>query len=135
MSGIIILILIVVFVLAWPRIWGWLRPYAARWAQRRAEDALRRAMGMPPREKRRAGRAGSGSASARNASGRRRQQRRQPEGPIIPKEYAVDVDFTEIHSYSDETVISDDSKGNVEFRTERQVSDAEIIEIRRSPAK
>ena len=127
MSGLIILLIL---VLALPYLWRLLKPYIARWAQRRAENMLRRAMGMPPhgdrKERKQAFRT---SADGSRASSRRR---RAPMGPLIPKEYAVDVEFTEIHSYSEDTVISGGEDGSVKYRTESQVSDAEIIEIRKN---
>lgn len=127
MSGLIILLIL---VLVLPYLWRLLRPYIARWAQRRAENMLRRAMGMSPHSKQNDRK----HAFRTSADNRRESSRRHhaPDGPLIPKEYAVDVDFTEIHSYSEETVISDAGDGRVKFRTESQVSDAEIIEIRKN---
>ena len=49
---------------------------------------------------------------------------------MIPKEYAVDVEYTEIRSYSSEETIASDGK-SVRYAVESQVSDAEIIEIKR----
>lgn len=127
MSGLIILLLIVIGV---PYIWRWLKPYFYRWMQRRTEDYVRRAMGMPPRDKYQSRRRNSYSSSGQSApsSGGRRSNRPQSSDPLIPKEYAVDVDFTETHSYSSEEVIASDGK-NVSYKVESQVSDAEIIEI------
>ncbi len=125
MSGLIILVLIFIGL---PYILRWLKPYFYRWMQHRTEDYVRRAMGMPPRDK-----SGSGRARSNRSSFYSRNQRRQPthtSGPLIPKEYAVDVEYTEIHSYSSEEVIASDGKA-VRYSVESQVSDAEIIEIRK----
>ena len=124
MTGLLILFLLIIGV---PYLWRWLKPYFYRWAQRRTEDYIRSAMGMPPRDK----------------SGSRRRQSPPPpppygrssrgyadEGPIIPKEYAEDVEWTEVRSYSEETRIASDGK-SARVITESQVSDAEIIEIRK----
>lgn len=130
MTGLIILILLIVGV---PYLWRWLKPYLMRWVQHRTEDYVRSKMGMPPRDRSR--------GSRRNDSGRQQQRTRggnsrgysrsqYSDEPLIPKEYAEDVDFTEMHSYSDDTEIASDGK-NVKIRQESQVSDAEIIEIRK----
>lgn len=82
---------------------------------------------MPPR-------GSSGSDSRSSASSRKsgyytrtRKSSRSNSGPVIPKEYAEDVEFTEIHSYSEEHTIA--GKESVSYRRESQVSDAEIITI------
>ncbi len=129
MSGLLILILIFIGV---PLLWRWLKPYFYRWMQRRTEDYVRKAMGMPPRDKKKNSRSeGSRSYSASGSYGRSSNNRGyHSSGPLIPKEYAVDVEYTEIRSYSSETTIA--SGGNrVKYKIESQVSEAEIIEIRR----
>lgn len=131
MSGLIILILIFIGV---PVLWRWLKPYFFSWAQRRTEDYVRKSMGMPPRDKSRSRQSNAynsssySSSSSSSSYGRRRP--RYHSGPIIPKEYAVDVEYTEIRSYSSEEVIASDGK-NVRYSVESQVSDAEILEIRK----
>ena len=137
MSGLLILILIFIGV---PLLWRWLKPYFFRWAQHRTEDYIRSQMGMPPRDKnksrtqqnqqRYSSSEGYSSGSYSSAPyGYRRRGRGYSSGPLIPKEYAVDVEYTEIRSYSsDETIASDGHA--VRYTVESQVSDAEIIEIR-----
>lgn len=125
MSGLLILLLLFIGL---PYLWRWLKPYFYRWMQRRTEDYVRRAMGMPPRDKSRSRRGQSGRSYGATSSGR--QQHHPSSGPIIPKEYAVDVEYTEIRSYSSEEEIASDGK-NVSYTVESQVSDAEIIEIRK----
>ena len=137
MSGLLILILIFIGV---PLLWRWLKPYFFRWAQHRTEDYVRRQMGMPPRDrkntrsKQRQSYSSSGGYSSESYTGGgyggRRRNRGYSSGPLIPKEYAVDVEYTEIRSYSSEQTIASDG-GSVRFKVESQVSDAEIIEIRR----
>ena len=137
MSGLLILILIFIGV---PLLWRWLKPYFFRWAQHRTEDYVRRQMGMPPRDRKssRSQRRQAYSSSdeysssgySHGASGSRRRSRGYSSGPLIPKEYAVDVEYTEIRSYSSEEEIAPDGK-TVRYAVESQVSDAEIIEIRR----
>lgn len=133
MSGLLILILIFIGV---PLLWRWLKPYFFRWAQNRTEDYIRRQMGMPPRDrkKERKNRRQQSNASSGGYSsdpyGRHRGSRSYSSGPLIPKEYAVDVEYTEIHSYSSEETIASDGN-RVRYTVESQVSDAEIIEIRR----
>lgn len=135
MTGFVILILLVVVL---PYVYRWLRPYIYRWMQRRAENYMRRAMGMPPR--------GKSDSNKKDRSQRREEARGRsrgegpeygrrayasPDEPLIPKEYAEDVAFTEIHSYSEDTVIGEE-EGHVRVKVESQVSDAEIIEIKKN---
>lgn len=133
MSGLLILILIFIGV---PLLWRWLKPYFLSWAQRRTEDYVRNAMGMPPRDRnksrsqQRQSYGYSSGGHSQGAYGGRRGNRGYSSGPLIPKEYAVDVEFTEIRSYSSEDTIASDGK-TVRYTVESQVSDAEIIEIRR----
>lgn len=137
MAGFIILILLVV---ALPYVYRWLRPYIYRWMQRRAENYMRRAMGMPPRGKERKENRGQGREETRgrsrgarsgHGSGYGRRAYASADEPLIPKEYAEDVAFTEIHSYSEDTVIGEEG-GHVRVKVESQVSDAEIIEIKKN---
>ncbi|MDE6785591.1 MAG: hypothetical protein K2J46_00940 [Muribaculaceae bacterium] len=132
MSGLLILILIFIGI---PLLWRWVKPYFYRWMQRRTEDYVRSAMGMPPRDKSRSKSSGqqSYSSSGKYGYGSQRSRSRYgsySSGPLIPKEYAVDVEYTEIHSFSSEETIASDGK-RVSYKMESQVSDAEIIEIRK----
>ncbi len=129
MSGLLILILIFIGI---PMLWRWLKPYFYRWMQRRTEDYVRRAMGMPPRDKKKSGSGNRSQAYSSSGSygSRGNDRRRNSSGPLIPKEYAVDVEYTEIHLYSSEETIAFDGK-SVRYSVESQVSDAEIIEIRK----
>lgn len=131
MQGIAIILLIAVFFwLVWPYIARWLRKKAAQ----KTEDFIRRATGMPPRP---------GSSEYRRQHHERRRQeeqtsrrnsrdRRNGHGysePLIPKEYAEDVEYTETKDFSVRTESSSLNE-NVSFKTEHQVSDAEWVEIK-----
>ena len=97
MRGLAILLLIVVFFwVVWPRLSRWLK----RKAMERAEDYVRSSMGMPPRDR--------GRRSSQKQQDTYTRERRNPfgpdsytKGPIIPKEYAEDVEFTETIDYSE----------------------------------
>lgn len=126
MSGLLILLLIFIGV---PYLWRWLKPYFFRWMQHRTEDYVRNAMGMPPRDKSK-GKSGRRQTQGSSSYYNQKSRADHSSGPLIPKEYAVDVEYTEVHSYSSEEVIASDGK-TVRYSVESQVSDAEIIEIRK----
>ena len=134
MRGLGIIILIVVFFwLIWPAISRWLK----RKAMEKAEDYMRSSMGMPPRDKSR--KKGKDTYSGQQGTYSQRQ-RRNPFGPdkygnepIIPKEYAEDVEYTETKDYSsDERYRKETSR---ETYHESQISDAEWTEIKKSRTK
>lgn len=135
----IFLIILIIVIACWPWISRWLKQFLAR----RAEDYLRKATGMPPRpgsrEEKRQQRASSRqtySSSQDNFSdsayGRSSRQRRRTRNgykePIIPPEYAEDVEFVETKSFS-ETTIGDSGRQIRQFH-ESQVSDVEWVEIK-----
>ena len=117
-----------------------------RYMANKAEDFLRSAAGMPPRpgsrkaRKEAAGRNNNGYDSTGNNDSygyydpyrsRRRSSRYYNNGPIIPKEYAEDVEFVETKEFSRTSIDSAEYAGN--DRTdwhESQVSDAEWEEIK-----
>lgn len=125
--GTFLVILIVIFAL-WPIILRWLRPLIMRYMQRKAEDYIRKAAGFPPREEQRKRRASSKSSgnAHRTQSG---YQRQTDDGPVIPREYAEDVEFVEYKQYSSDTTIKSDGH-RVEIKEESQVSDVEWEEIK-----
>lgn len=133
----IFLIIIIILIACWPWISKWLQRYMAR----RAEDFLRHATGMPPRsgskdEKRQQRTARQNAKSTANQanssySRRRRSQKRSyrdPNEPIIPPEYAEDVEFVETRSYSETTIGA--TERNTRQYSESQVSDVEYVEIK-----
>ena len=135
MRGLGILILIVIFFwLIWPMISRWLK----RKAVEKAEDYMRSSMGMPPRDKRRKAERGARygdedryySRSHTQSKERNDRERR----PIIPKEYAEDVEFTETKDYSSrekEKTTSD----KIENYHESQISDVEWTEVKKPHSK
>ncbi len=140
MKTILIIIALVAIWFLVPRllklITPWLTRRALRYAGKKAgidPDLLKQAFGENQEKKK----SRFTSDSSGNAGRQRSRRRTSSSGPIIPKEYAVDVEFTEIHSYSEETVIHPDPAGGKQgkgffrksTRIEEQVSDAEIIEI------
>lgn len=105
----------IVIILAIIAIWLIFAPYIRPWLQRRAEqklaDYLRRQMGMPTEKEQR--QAEKNARNRRNAAygtwtnpaGHQNTRSRHPaDEPLIPKEYAVDVEYTEIREFA-QTVI------------------------------
>lgn len=134
MRGIGILILVVLFFwLCWPAISRWLK----RKAMERADSYLRKAMGMPPREKKSGRRAGGDRYSSEEDFHdtdrfyrQRGYGRRRGDEPLIPKEYAEDVDFEETISQSENKEIKPESM--TQSYHESQVSDVEYTEVKSS---
>lgn len=135
MQGLGILILIVLFF--------WIvRPWIARWLKRkameRAEDYMRSSMGMPPRDKKKK----RGSYSNDDGNAFYQRERRNPfdgshknKEPLIPKEYAEDVEFVETISYSETIEFQKKPDKSSKPSHESQISDAEFIEIKESGSK
>lgn len=117
----------------------WVRAYMAR----RAEDFIRKATGMPPRpgsrEERKQRERTQTYSDSGNRYGRKSRKSRwsmSPDEPIIPKEYAEDVEFVETKDYSETTVGDIDSEGRTHVRYhESQVTDVEWEEIKTKPGK
>lgn len=121
--AIALLILLLLFLL-WPTIMRLLRGYMSR----KAEDYLRKMTGMPPREK--SSRKSRSSHSAGRQKGKGDTSVHDDE-PIIPREYAEDVEFVEIKEYSESVTIGENASG-VSYTVESQVSDVEYREIKSS---
>ena len=136
MKGLAILILIVLFF--------WIvGPFIMKWAKRkameRAEDYMRQSMGLPPRHKKK-------SKFSKQQRQQEKQQyyqreRRNPFGPdaygkepLIPKEYAEDVEFTETIDYSAHE-IKIEKEGDKKIYHESQISDVEWTEIKQPRSK
>lgn len=128
MKGIAILLLIVIFFcLIWPVIARWLK----KKAMERMEDYVRSSMGMPPRDKKKRA---TGRNQEEYQQGFYQRKRRNPfsqksDEPLIPKEYAEDVEFTETIDYSS-TEYRHSADGNIKHYHESQISDAEWTEIK-----
>lgn len=109
-------------------VWPLLRPVIARWMQNRTEDTIRRMMGMPSRKEEKKAKKRAEKEAARSNSNSRRTHRnsQSPQSPIIPKEYAEDVEFTEYREFSyKETTVTTDNK----TYHESQVEDVEYKEV------
>ncbi|MCM1489617.1 MAG: hypothetical protein NC095_02140 [Muribaculum sp.] len=120
------LFILIILIFGLPYLWRAIRPYIYRWMQRRTEDYIRNAMGMPPRGKQKTNSRHSGDSSETRSKSRTKSYRKYGE-PVIPKEYAEDVEFTEIKTYSEQQIIAGEE--GISYSNESQVSDAEIIEI------
>ena len=133
MTGLGILILVVVFFwVIWPYIARWLK----RKAMERAENYVRASMGMPPRDKKKRK---SEDTSSYAGGYYQQRERRNPFGehsytrePIIPREYAEDVEFTETKDFSQTTRTTETRETRYH---ESQISDAEWTEIKKSGSK
>lgn len=122
----IFLIIVLLIVLLWPWIMKWLQRLMAH----RAEDMLRKMAGQPTRkEERRQKR-----RNARNESSTPPPyKRRQPEKSAseILNDVAEDVEFTEIHDYSEDTIdIGSGPNKNRRIYRESQVEDASYTEVK-----
>ena len=134
MTGLGILILVVLFFwLFWPTVSRWLK----RKAMERAEDYMRAQMGMPPRDRKKEKQKQKDESQN---NGYYQGRRRNPFGPdaygkepLIPKEYAEDVEFTETKDYSETEHIN--HKPTTETYHESQISDAEWTEIKKPRTK
>ena len=106
---------------------------------RRAEDMMRRMMGMPSRkeERRKAKRQSAGDGFSRTRTGsagsagnaHRRHRPPTADAAAILKSVAEDVEFTEIREF-ESTTIADERKGEQRIYREEQVTDAEFTEIK-----
>ncbi len=138
----LIIILIILFLI-WLIFGNRIRQWLARLVANRTEDYIRKATGMPPRpgsrEARRQQRAtdeasrqgkSRGTYANYSSSRRRRTNRVNPNEPLIPKEYAEDVEFVETISYSQTTIGISESDSRHTVYHESQVSDVEWEEIK-----
>ena len=136
MTGLGIFLLVVLgFWLLWPIVAKWLRRQAAN----KAEDFIRNATGMPPRpgsrrdrrERRERERNGNNEEDYYAYRSRQRKTRYTTDNePLIPKEYAEDVEFVEIKEFSSTESKKVSETGEIYF--ESQISDAEYTEIKKN---
>lgn len=131
--GTFLIILIILFVC-----WPWITKWTGRWFRgfmsRRAEDMMRRMMGMPSRkEEKRRRSAGGGKRDYhrqwQSAGGRSYRRPPRENAATLMKSVAVDVEYTEIKEFNSASFVTDDGR-NVRIVTERQVSDVEYTEIK-----
>ena len=136
-----IFLFILILVLAWP-LW---RRWFYSFIQRRAEDTLRKMMGMPSRkEEARRKKAEESRQKRQRASSSASYGRRSSasyygnsdSSHIIPPEYAEDVEFSEVREFR-QTEINGTESGRRHKSdrnstvVESQVEDVEFIEIKR----
>lgn len=132
----IFLVIVIILVACAPLIGRLLRGVI----QRKAEDFIRQATGLPPRQKKRH------NKNHRSYSGRKEREETSGSfygrgsasggeyssgGHIIPPEYAEDVEYVEVKEYSSETVIADDGRRRRVYH-ESQVSDVEWEMVKKS---
>lgn len=129
MTFLIILILIVI-------LWPWITKWAKGFMSHRAEDAIRRMMGMPSRKEEQRRRKENEKKQAATSQRNRRQAAEQEreadrkEAVRSMKENAVDVEYTEYKEFSQTEIAVEDSEGNTRIYTESQVTDVEFVEIK-----
>lgn len=124
MKGFSIIIILLICWLLYPLFRRYLLPRIKDYLMRQAIRKFARSAGfdIPPKEKNR-------RREAPGTSGRRKTPPPYSSSePLIPKEYAEDVEYTEIRSYSEEIDIDTPPD---KIKVENQVSDAEIIEIKK----
>lgn len=123
-------IIVVALIVASPYIARWI----TQWITRKIQNRLREAMGIPPEpkpkhESRAERKQREEDERIRDRQRRYARQAGSPHEPLIPKEYAVDVEYTEVREYSEHTEIRPEPDG-VHIVTESQVSDAEYLVIK-----
>lgn len=102
----------------------------------RAEDMVRRMAGMPTRKEEQRRRKQNEKENRRNQTTRngnrnhRSYYKRGEDGVKSMKEYAEDVEYTEIKEYSESTILKQDETGHSHIYNESQVSDVEFIETK-----
>lgn len=107
-----------------------IKAWATRKMYDKMEDALRAQMGMPSRKEEKKRRK---QQQSRQDNNNNHTTSRNSDEPLIPKEYAEDVEFTEYKEYSSSTTITEETSkdGRTKKVTiESQVEDAEFVEIR-----
>ena len=124
----IFLIILLLICLFWPVITRWLRGYMSR----RAEDMIRRMAGMPSRKEEQRRAKATQNRRYRQEQQHRSYQEHQAEREAALKnmrESAVDVEYTEIREYSEDTVIEGSgARREKRIYRESQVTDAEWTE-------
>lgn len=127
------LVLILTLLILWllfPLLKRYVIPRVQQFLIRQAVKGFARKAGfdVPPAGSRRGRENNRRANRGDERRGRSTRDSRQTKEPLIPKEYAEDVEFTEIRSYSSEIDIETPEKN---IKIEEQVSDAEVIEIKK----
>lgn len=138
----VLLLIFMILLLAGPLLRRWLGPLLQGWMMHRVEDQFRRAAGMPSRKeekKQRKARRKRGENSSTREYGRKPHTARQRQhAPIIPKEYAEDVEFVEIKEFSDDSEITyryESLREEITWQTEEQVEEAQFEDIKDKDVK
>lgn len=119
----VILLIVIVIWIAGP----YIRALFQRWLMRRLQKSFFKAAGIPDPEKERKNQKKKKKNDTHGSSHRRHQ--RTSDEPIIPRDYAEDVEFTEYKEYTTETSI-DESESRIRIHEEEQVSDVQFTEIK-----
>lgn len=140
----IFLLIVLILWLSGPKISAWLKAYAMG----KMEDRMRRMMGMPTRAEEKKAREAYNRANGFSETGERQKKERRswkdrfreqsergrggdPAADLrMMREYAEDVEFTEIREYSESMVLEQDKMGKqTKINIESQVSDAEYVVV------
>lgn len=131
----IILVIIFLLIVMGPFLQRVLGPWLQRWMMGKFEDRMRRMAGMPTRkEERKANRRArtrekEGAERFRQAAGGSRKRASSAADAL--REYAEDVEYVEVKSYSQEVEINQDPEtGRTTVVMEEQVEDAVFEEIK-----
>lgn len=134
MATVIFLIILLIIFICWP----WISKWFSKFMARRAENLIRRMMGMPTRKEEERARKNEERAQRKQKSGSSRRNRRdegnhyaRSQAADLMKSVAEDAEFVEIKEYSSTTVFEQDKMGKqTRIYREEQVTDAEYTEIR-----
>lgn len=136
------LVIILVTIAFWLIFSPYIKPWLRRRAERKLTDYLRSQMGMPTeKEMRKAQKEAEKREQRQNVKngfwsrprGATQQSSQHAPKEIIPREYAVDVEFTEVRQFSQTTIAADAASAKAKGRkvvVESQVSDVEYTEIK-----
>ena len=134
----VILVLVFLFIVMRPMLQRWFGPALQRWIMGKWEDRMRRMAGMPTRkeerqaQKRARRRQKSGAENFRRAASGSRRSHQSPGRAVgsTLQQFAEDVEFTEVKSFSQEINIGvSQEQGKERVVVEEQIEDAEYIEI------
>ena len=130
----IFLIILIVVVLCWPWISRYLSRMVSNFMSHRAEDMMRRMMGMPSRKEERKNARRKESEQRRGTTGATSARAYRKHGQAghpaeLMKKVAEDAEYVEIKEFESTTIIEDDGATRRIYH-EEQVSDVEYTEIK-----
>lgn len=129
----VVLIAIILLVVSWPYIMRFAAPYFQRWMMGKFEDRLRRMAGMPTRKEEKKAAKKAGKNNRNNKSGdpwRTAATAGNSHEPIIPKDYAEDVEFVEVKTFKQTEIVTEISENQDKIIYESQIEDVEFVEYR-----